>query len=123
MRVLLDECVDRRFAKDIIGHDVKTVAEMEWVSKRNGELLVLAEQAFDVFITVDRNLSFQRNLLRLELRSSFFAPSATAWRICALSPQSSSNRCRKQSAVRFFGSASNFSFQRAPQAAPAELKR
>ena len=62
MRVLLDECIDRRFAKDIIGHDVKTVAEMGWTSKRNGELLALAEQAFDVFITVDRNLSFQQNL-------------------------------------------------------------
>ena len=62
MRVLLDECVDRRLAKDIIGHDVKTVAEMGWTSKRNGELLELAEQAFEVFITVDRNLSFQQNL-------------------------------------------------------------
>ncbi|MGH8469333.1 MAG: DUF5615 family PIN-like protein [Gammaproteobacteria bacterium] len=62
MRVLLDECVDRRLAKDIIGHDVKAVAEMGWTSKRNGELLALAEQAFEVFITVDRNLSFQQNL-------------------------------------------------------------
>ena len=62
MRVLLDECVDRRLAKDIIGHDVRTVAEMGWKSKRNGELLALAEQACDVFITVDRNLSFQQNL-------------------------------------------------------------
>ncbi|MGH8605068.1 MAG: DUF5615 family PIN-like protein [Gammaproteobacteria bacterium] len=62
MRILLDECVDRRLAKDIIGHDIKTVAEMGWTSKRNGELLELAEQAFDVFITVDRNLSFQQNV-------------------------------------------------------------
>lgn len=64
MRVLLDECIDRRLAKDIVGQDVKTVAEMGWTSKRNGELLALAEQAFDVFITVDRNLSFQQNLPR-----------------------------------------------------------
>ena len=62
MKVLLDECIDRRLAKDIIGHDVKTVAEMGWASKSNGELLALGEQAFDVFITVDRNLSFQQNL-------------------------------------------------------------
>jgi hypothetical protein len=30
--------------------------------KKNGKLLSLAEAEFDVFITVDRNLSFQQNL-------------------------------------------------------------
>ena len=29
---------------------------------KNGQLLALAEAEFDVFITVDRNLSFQQNL-------------------------------------------------------------
>ena len=29
---------------------------------KNGELLALAEKEFDVFIIVDRNLSFQQNL-------------------------------------------------------------
>jgi hypothetical protein len=28
----------------------------------NGELLVLASQEFDVFLTVDRNLAFQQNV-------------------------------------------------------------
>ena len=28
----------------------------------NGDLLTLAEQPFEVFVTVDRNLSFQQNL-------------------------------------------------------------
>jgi hypothetical protein len=55
---------------------------------------------------------FNRTCPSLELRSSFFALPATAWRICALSSQSSSNRYRKQSTVRFFGSAPDFSFQR-----------
>lgn len=62
MRVLLDECVDRRFANELAGHDVKTVPQMGWATTRNGELLALAEQQFDVFVTVDRNLSFQQNL-------------------------------------------------------------
>lgn len=35
---------------------------MGWATKKNGELLTLAETEFDVFITVDRNLSFQQNL-------------------------------------------------------------
>jgi hypothetical protein len=31
-------------------------------SRKNGELLALATKEFDVFVTVDRNLSFQQNL-------------------------------------------------------------
>lgn len=64
MRVLLDECVDRRLAEDIAGHEVKTVPQMAWGTIKNGELLALAEQQFDIFITVDRNLSFQQDLPR-----------------------------------------------------------
>lgn len=41
MRVLLDECVDRRLSRDIIGHDVSTARQMEWSSIKNGELLRL----------------------------------------------------------------------------------
>ena len=62
MRVLLDECVDRRLARYIAGHDVKTARKMGWTTIKNGELLALASQAFDVFVTVDRNLSFQQDL-------------------------------------------------------------
>ena len=62
MRVLLDECVDWRLARHIAGHDVKTARQMGWTTIKNGELLALASQAFDVFVTVDRNLSFQQNL-------------------------------------------------------------
>jgi hypothetical protein len=62
MRVLLDECVDWRLARLILGHDVKTARQMGWDATTNGELLALASASFDVFITVDRNLSFQQNL-------------------------------------------------------------
>ena len=62
MRILLDECVDRRLAKDIPQHDVKTVSQMGWSGVKNGHLLTLAEKEFDAFVTVDRNLSFQQNL-------------------------------------------------------------
>lgn len=62
MKVLLDECVDRRLAKHIEGFSVRTVADMGWTGIKNGELLNLAQTAFDVFITVDRNLSFQQHL-------------------------------------------------------------
>ena len=35
---------------------------MGWASKRNGELLHLAERQFDVFLTVDQKLQHQQNL-------------------------------------------------------------
>jgi hypothetical protein len=61
VRVLLDECVNWRLGRDIIGHDVKTAHQMGWTTVQNGAL-VLASQHFDVFVTVDRNLSFQQDL-------------------------------------------------------------
>jgi hypothetical protein len=60
VRVSLDECVDWRLARDIVGHDVKTARQMGWITIKNGELLALASDHFDVFVTVDRNLSFRR---------------------------------------------------------------
>ncbi len=62
MRVLLDECIDWRLARDIVGHDVRTARQMGWTTIQNGELLGLAAAHFDVFVTVDRNLAFQQNL-------------------------------------------------------------
>jgi hypothetical protein len=35
---------------------------MGWAGKRNGELLVLAAARFEVFLTADRNLSYQQDL-------------------------------------------------------------
>lgn len=62
MRVLLDECVDRRLAGEIVGHDVRTVGDLGWAGAKNGDLLGRAEPAFDAFVTVDRNLAFQQHL-------------------------------------------------------------
>ena len=62
MRILLDECLPKRLKRDLVGHDARTVPEMGWASKQNGDLLTLAEQQFDVFLTVDRNLSFQQHV-------------------------------------------------------------
>jgi len=67
MRILLNECIDRRLAKDYIGYEVRTVPQMGWAGIKNGQLLNIAQQGFDVFITVDRNLSFQQNLLSFKI--------------------------------------------------------
>jgi hypothetical protein len=65
VKVLLDECVDWRLARDIVGHEVKAVHQMGWATIKNGELLALASQHFDVFVTVDRNLAFPAKSNRL----------------------------------------------------------
>lgn len=63
MKICLDECVDWRLARDIVGHDVKTARQMGWTTIKNSELLSRASEHFDVFVTVDRNLYFQQNLV------------------------------------------------------------
>lgn len=62
MKVLIDECIDWRLSREIVGHEVKTARQMGWSTIKNGELLALAAKQFDVFVTVDRNLGFQQNV-------------------------------------------------------------
>ena len=40
---------------------------MGWAGIKNGDLLILAETEFEVFVTVDRNLSFQQNLTKYNI--------------------------------------------------------
>ena len=62
MKVLLDECIDARFAPHVTGFDTQTVLSKGWLGIANGKLLALAQAEFDVFVTVDKNLSFQQHL-------------------------------------------------------------
>ena len=61
MRLLLDECVSRLLKRGfaVHGHECLTVSEVGLAGKKNGELLLLAEGKFDVFITIDKNLRYQ----------------------------------------------------------------
>jgi uncharacterized protein DUF5615 len=67
VRVLLDECLPKRLKRELVGHDAKTAPEMGWASKRNGELLALAVSRFDVFLTADRNLSYQQDVSAFDI--------------------------------------------------------
>jgi predicted nuclease of predicted toxin-antitoxin system len=62
MKVLLDECLPKKLKREVNGDVVKTVPEMGWAGKKNGVLMRLAEQEFDVLLTNDRNLEYQQNL-------------------------------------------------------------
>ena len=67
MKILLDECIDRRFARDLTGHEVTTVPQKGWAGIKNGELLALAGKEFEIFITVDRKLATQQDLTRFKM--------------------------------------------------------
>lgn len=64
MKLLLDECVPRRFKSSLSNpkHECVTVPEAGFAGKKNGELLALAEENFQVFITLDEGFRYQQNL-------------------------------------------------------------
>ena len=67
MKVLLDECVPRKLKREIANDEVVTVTEQGWSGVENGELLKLAATEFDIFLTVDQNLSFQQDLKNFDI--------------------------------------------------------
>lgn len=64
MRLLLDECVPRKlkYMFDASGHQCETAQDAGYGGKTNGELLVAAENNFDVLVTVDQNIKHQQNI-------------------------------------------------------------
>ena len=68
MRVLLDENLPhtlRRLFENPT--EVITVGYRGWAGKANGELLRLAANEFDVFITMDRSIPYQQSLVELQM--------------------------------------------------------
>ncbi len=45
-----------------MGHECQTVRRVGYGSKKNGELLALAEGRWDVLLTSDRNIKYQQNM-------------------------------------------------------------
>ena len=77
MRVLLDESLPKRLSLEFHGHDVSTVPEMGWSGKANGELLMLARDSFDVFVTADQNLRYQQKLTEADVPIVVLSASTT----------------------------------------------
>ena len=84
MKILLDECIDRRLAREFGDYEIKTVPQMGWAGIKDRKLLILAASVFDVFITADRNLSFQQNLSPFDL--SLIVLQAKSNRLADLKP-------------------------------------
>jgi predicted nuclease of predicted toxin-antitoxin system len=62
MKLLLDENLPKRLKYDFNEHEIFTVREKGWNSKKNGELLeLMLEENFNALLTFDRNLEHQQN--------------------------------------------------------------
>src|SRR4051812_23873802 len=70
MKILLDENLPKQLKADFgFDYEVKTVRDMGWLGKKNGELLgLIVFNGFDFFVTINKNLRFQQNLDRIELK-------------------------------------------------------
>jgi hypothetical protein len=63
MKVLLDECVPERLRGDLREHEVHSARYAGLSGRKNGELLLLAEEAgYDVLLTVDQGIPHQHNM-------------------------------------------------------------
>jgi len=70
MKILLHENLPKQLKANFgPGYDVKTVRDMGWLGKKNGEILgLIVFNGFDLFVTIDKNLRYQQNLDRIELK-------------------------------------------------------
>lgn len=68
MRILLDENLPADLALLLAGHDVDTVTKAGWSGVQNGKLLQLADQNYEAFLTMDRNIEHQQNLAIRKVR-------------------------------------------------------
>ena len=71
MKLLLDENLPVKLKYRLLdkGLNTQTVADNEWNSKQNGELLeLLLDEGFTHLITFDSNISFQQNFLRFPVK-------------------------------------------------------
>ena len=83
MRILLDECLPRALARELVGHAVQTTTQAGWSGVKNGELLRRAAGQFDVLLTIDQRLESQQ---RVPTDLAVITLQARANRIEALRP-------------------------------------
>jgi len=62
MKILFDQGTPAPLRDALTGHSVITVYEQGWDQLANGDLLRVAEAAFEAFVTTDQNLRYQQNL-------------------------------------------------------------
>ncbi len=61
MKILFDECMPQPLRRRLAEFEISTAQEMGWGRVKNGDLLKLAEDKFDAFLTSDQQLKYQQN--------------------------------------------------------------
>ena len=69
MKILLDENIPIKLKKYFSDqYDVYTVTDMQWNSKKNGELLsLMIKEKFKGLVTIDKNLRYQQRIDNVNL--------------------------------------------------------
>jgi len=64
MKILIDECLPAALRGTLtkMGHECETVRRAGYGAKKNGELLTLAEDRWEVLLTSDRRIKHQQNM-------------------------------------------------------------
>jgi predicted nuclease of predicted toxin-antitoxin system len=78
MKLLLDECIPWKvkFLFEADDHECHTVRDAGLTGKENGELLTLAENQFDVLVTIDKNIPYQQNMTGRKLSLLIIRPAS-----------------------------------------------
>jgi predicted nuclease of predicted toxin-antitoxin system len=84
VRVLLDESLPRTLVRHLSTVAAETVYDRGWSGLKNGELLEVASESFDVFLTADQSLPYQQNLSGYGIRVVVLA--AVTNRVVDLTP-------------------------------------
>ena len=67
MRIVLDECVNRRLKAVFTVPNVVHVSDVGLDTRKDAALLRAAEKEHDVLVTIDKNMPFQTNLRGIDL--------------------------------------------------------
>ncbi|MEX2600009.1 MAG: DUF5615 family PIN-like protein [Balneolaceae bacterium] len=82
-RILLDECLPvklaYRFQESSTDLRISTVTGHGWTGIKNGELLKRAQNEFEVFVTIDQNLSYQQDLSKYSIAIVAFKASSNRY--------------------------------------------
>ena len=88
MKVLLDEDIPVRLRLYFRAAEVETVEYRAWKGLKNGALLRVAQEHFDVLVTMDNNLPDQQPLRQFDIGVAILrAPGKTLEDLAALVPK------------------------------------
>lgn len=75
MKILMDECLPSELSGTLteMGHECQTVRQAGFGSKKNGELLTIAEGRWEVLLPSDRNIKYQQNMTGRSISIVIFA--------------------------------------------------